>query len=263
VSRAARIAVCMLLAAGVAAVAIEAIGRGGHGFAGKCSLCHTSEKVEPGGKVTLKASSVIAHQCTLCHRRNSGASHPVGMAVASSLPPGFPLDETGRMMCLTCHAAHQPAGGVELPNFLRAGVAGQELCVQCHAGATALAKRDAHALAFSDAHSQKKVAAPVAAFGIDERSLACLSCHDDLSASSSGGGSFGERRLTSHPIGVVYPSSGGPASDFRSIGSLDPAITLFDGKLGCESCHNLFSNIDHYLVMSNKGSRLCLSCHNK
>jgi predicted CXXCH cytochrome family protein len=36
---------------------------------------------------------------------------------------------------------------------------------------------------------------------------------------------------------------------------------LFDGNLGCGSCHSAYSKEPHLLVMNNRGSKLCLSCH--
>jgi predicted CXXCH cytochrome family protein len=42
---------------------------------------------------------------------------------------------------------------------------------------------------------------------------------------------------------------------------MDPRIWLFEGRVGCGSCHSPFAGGEALLVMSNVGSRLCLSCH--
>jgi hypothetical protein len=54
--------------------------------------------------------------CLECHRKeNLGRTHPVSIRPADrhanrnrKIPADFPLDEEGRMMCLTCHTAHGP-----------------------------------------------------------------------------------------------------------------------------------------------------------
>jgi len=38
---------------------------------------------------------------------------------------------------------------------------------------------------------------------------------------------------------------------------------LFDGKVGCLSCHNPYGDKKYSLVMENKRSGLCLACHRK
>jgi len=38
-------------------------------------------------------------------------------------------------------------------------------------------------------------------------------------------------------------------------------IRLFEGRIGCGTCHDPFSKLPKQLVMSNKGSRICLACH--
>jgi predicted CXXCH cytochrome family protein len=42
-----------------------------------------------------------------------------------------------------------------------------------------------------------------------------------------------------------------------------PQIRLFDGRLGCGSCHSLYSQQQKKLVMSNQNGKLCIKCHNK
>jgi len=42
---------------------------------------------------------------------------------------------------------------------------------------------------------------------------------------------------------------------------LDERIRLFDSRVGCGTCHSLYSKRAALLVMSNSRSNLCLSCH--
>ena len=239
--------------------AVDLLTEDKHDFTGRCQLCHTTDNVTPGEPVSLKEPSAISRQCAQCHKREPGTSHPVGMVVEAKLPEVFPLDESGRMTCLTCHRAHQPAEGEPLENFLRSGSAGIELCRQCHAQPHEVAKRDQHALGFADAHDKAGPAAETTVAGLDERSLACISCHDDF-APGSGRFSLGGGN---HPIGVPYPAGAAGRQGYHPRSLLPPSIRLFNGNLGCETCHNLYSNVDNYLVMSNRRSKLCLSCHDK
>jgi len=104
---------------------------------------------------------------------------------------------------------------------------------------------------------------------IDACSLTCLSCHDGLSASEAKIKTIGEQQgslgydICSHPIGNRYDkaSSGNPALTPRAF--LPPEILLPEGKIGCESCHNLDSPAPHFLIFSNSHSKLCLECHIK
>jgi predicted CXXCH cytochrome family protein len=87
--------------------------------------------------------------------------------------------------------------------------------------------------------------------------LMCLSCHDGVSASSSGGES------TSHPSSVAYPDADG----YRSLDEVEERgahlATGEDGpRVECTSCHNPHDNeLGSFLRVSNAGSALCFSCH--
>lgn len=101
---------------------------------------------------------------------------------------------------------------------------------------------------------------------IDRLSMECLSCHDSALAGSAdvkiGAGIWNHGSGVSHPIGVEYMQAyrkGG----LRHPSSINPSIRFFDGKIGCGSCHNIYSKERFKLVMSNRGSALCLACHKK
>jgi hypothetical protein len=67
----------------------------------------------------------------------------------------------------------------------------------------------------------------------------------------------------SHPISVDYEAAylAKPRA-YHPPESLDPAITLLNGKIGCATCHNHYSKHKKHWGMDNFRSRLCLSCHN-
>jgi predicted CXXCH cytochrome family protein len=77
-----------------------------------------------------------------------------------------------------------------------------------------------------------------------------------------GAGIFNHNSGGSHPIGVDYTRAftrGGFAHPSR----LDPSVVLFNGKIGCGTCHNLYSKRKYYLSASNERSALCFQCHVK
>lgn len=95
----------------------------------------------------------------------------------------------------------------------------------------------------------------------------CMSCHDGTTGPQV-------HLQDSHPVGILYDG----LSDSGSRGGLRPSMSssglgrsiaedlLVNGRVECTSCHDEHS--DHragatMLRMSNEGSRLCLTCHDK
>jgi predicted CXXCH cytochrome family protein len=107
-------------------------------------------------------------------------------------------------------------------------------------------------------------------------SLLCLGCHDGTIAMSTMGTSHallaGVREgfavpdsfvWRDHPIGVLYPVG---RRDYRPRSFVEKAgIRLPEGRVECISCHDPHNtrDIEHLLVMSNRRSALCLTCHIK
>lgn len=97
---------------------------------------------------------------------------------------------------------------------------------------------------------------------LDQYSLECLVCH-------AGSGEPGQLGIESdvsahvyvnHPIGVIYASFEQSGS-FRAQSLLMKRILLPSGKVSCISCHDDKSKPHGRLVMTNRGSALCLECH--
>lgn len=108
-------------------------------------------------------------------------------------------------------------------------------------------------------------------------SLICLGCHDGTVGTSmiSGahallagvrGGFYapGDYAWRDHPIGIPYRGDG---RDLRPESFVTKAgrIRLPDGAVECISCHDPHneSGVPKMLVMSNRRSALCLTCHIK
>jgi predicted CXXCH cytochrome family protein len=104
---------------------------------------------------------------------------------------------------------------------------------------------------------------------LDRVSLECIICHDGSVGKVIDYRTAGEETLTyagsslSHPIGMNYREASQYTQGLRPVEQLSPLITLVDGKVGCSSCHNQYSTELAMLVTSNRGSSLCLQCHDK
>lgn len=214
--------------------------------------------------------------CVSCHAIDAAFSHPVGFMPGRSLPEAMPL-QNGRMTCLTCHeddaGAHTRVRGRGDP-MLRLGLEGRALCLSCHESSP-FSKTGGHSMAVSKAHliwahDKPDRAVRGARGGLDAESSSCLECHDGTIASAVGTkragaeiASFGANQT--HPVGVPFRDRSGKdrSLDMRLVSphTLDPRIRLFDGSVGCGSCHSMYSPHENKLVMSNQRSALCLSCH--
>ncbi len=128
---------------------------------------------------------------------------------------------------------------------------------------------------------------------IDGTSKLFLSCHDGTVALGSFGGQIGSQFITGgfnfttdlkndHPVSIDYSNalSGGygelhqTTHVFANYDTLaltyvpgsEPVTRLLDvnGKVQCTSCHSAHSNESRYMLrMDNRGSALCLACHDK
>lgn len=222
-----------------------------HNFKGMCSSCHLTE----GEKVfeTIFINK-IDFQCKRCHD-NLGLSHPTGMKPAMKMPEGFPLDPGGRVTCATCHKIH----GKD-PKLLNSGVSEKTFCYLCHREGLN------HIIGSADleAHSAKKYEIIDQNNLIDDISVRCITCHDSTLGKevNIGMGVWQHGYGGSHPIGVDFMQSY-LKGDLVHPSQLDKNIRLFNGKIGCNTCHNKYSKEPSQLAISNKGSALCLACHIK
>lgn len=105
--------------------------------------------------------------------------------------------------------------------------------------------------------------------GVDPLSLDCLSCHDGSGASNITinlrNDPFKRFRTghdaKDHPIGMDYASYVAAASaDYKPLFGRGNMV-LVDGKVGCLTCHDPLNGEKGHLVMSDRNSALCLSCH--
>lgn len=235
----------------------------GHEFTERCDFCHITLPHE-GDDVTRFTRS-ISYLCLECHSVPEDNSHPVGIVPSMGMPDGFLLDWSGKMTCATCHDPHSDRQN----QYLRTSLRGRDFCVLCHG--TMLPLQDPHVGTVGVAHSKQglyfddKTLAQI----LDPISMECLGCHDGVIASDASYQIVGSEAVTyeqiglSHPIGMDYATVASEKRGLRTVDELSPYIALYNGKVGCASCHNPYSSEHRMLTLNNRGSALCLECHIK
>lgn len=219
----------------------------------------------PAKSTATNSPAVAPDSCITCHTFDTGMSHPVNITPNTTLPASLPLN-AGKLTCTTCHDPdlHRQPGA---RYSLRKGLDSGSRCSTCHAASDP--KRNPHATGGFGAHlarSKSLSTPPHSATTLDHESQSCMTCHDG-SLASDAGSHRSMRSLDSekeeHPVGIAYSSASSKLSEMKLVPAarLDARIRLFDGKLGCGSCHSPYSHVSKQLIMSNAASKLCLSCH--
>lgn len=240
-----------------------------HDFTGQCQLCHTTIP-EPGTPFEQVALTDEADRlCQQCHKMGSRTSHPTGVKPQVSIPLERYLDKEGRITCITCHEVHKEQdrsfNRQELQGLLRGHTQGRAFCFVCH-NQDILGAKWRHSMVVAYAHSPGQLSQNPTASLLDEYSVECLSCHDGVISKMTPiqvkGGDFKHGIGLSHPVGVEYPVMGG-YNEFNPRNTLPEEVKLFNGTVGCLSCHDPYSKKKPLLVMDNTRSALCLTCHRK
>jgi predicted CXXCH cytochrome family protein len=243
-----------------------------HHFELSCDTCHSAGARGYDSSEVGEFKSSINQLCSQsgCHDLDSVLSHPVGIRPIVAIRQDMPLDQDSRLTCLTCHLvsiSSQKDKMLHVPN--EAG-----FCAKCHLemGGTVMKRSHwrfstyAHLGSINPNKQHLSSFETVGDIDIDKESHSCLSCHDNISApiqSTSWPRSQRRESMSDHPIGMSYQEVA-----MRKTGQYfplagTPQIRLFDGRLGCGSCHSLYSQQQNKLIMSNENSRLCIKCHNK
>jgi predicted CXXCH cytochrome family protein len=176
-------------------------------------------------------------------------------------------------------------------DFTTSGWAGGEICIVCHTPHNAdMTVPDAplwnHEVTTSTFLVYSSVTLDAGALGQPTGvSKLCLSCHDGSVALDSFGGVTGTTFIVApdlvgtdlrddHPISFTYDdtlagSDGGlhpPSStNVPALGGTIAAEMLFGSSMECGSCHDVHNADSNpsLLRVTNAGSALCLTCHNK
>jgi predicted CXXCH cytochrome family protein len=107
--------------------------------------------------------------------------------------------------------------------------------------------------------------------GIDTLSADCLSCHDGVGATPVTTVLRNDPMRSSrhplpssdHPIGMDYNRYVASREGYKSLFGVSNKMVFVDGKVGCLTCHDPLNPEKGHLVMSDRNSALCLTCHNK
>ena len=256
-----------------------------HHFDLSCSSCHdpanaTEDRKMRGGTI-WRMSVDINRACSSsgCHAYDPALNHPVGVSALPAVPDDLPLDDSARITCLTCHSKPKtspaPADSGDGDERMLRIPDGAILCGSCHLQSDIPGKNQLHWQFSTRAHLRRMsqqsntIANPVSFDGaIDPESQTCLGCHSEITATvpgyneTSAEKAIRRSRLKDHPIGMNYKSSSmAKAGRLRSLEHAGSAIRLFDGKVGCGSCHSLYADTKDYLVKENHRSALCSQCH--
>jgi predicted CXXCH cytochrome family protein len=107
--------------------------------------------------------------------------------------------------------------------------------------------------------------------GLDDFSVQCLSCHDGKGASDvavvlRNAPLQKKSHVTSfsmdHPLGMEYRRYAASGSGFKQ--ALEGSrMTMVNGRVGCLTCHNPLNPERGHLAISDHGSALCLTCHDR
>ena len=225
----------------------------------ECGSCHVDADKDPSSLKTIFNS-----KCVGCHAElKESKSHPVDIYPNNSIPGDMPLSN-GKLGCITCHYFHPFSDKYKnrSGNLLRRPGRGAVFCVACHQ-----INEKGH-IAFENIHRDSYRRLSVGNSRLDMYTLQCVECHDKYLDRSFGsfaaGGPNRISAVSSHPVGISFERIAAKEPQrFNFPHALPREIRLYNGKIGCGTCHNAFSKEKSMLVMNNWRSRLCLKCHKK
>ncbi|MBD3335825.1 MAG: hypothetical protein GF355_09950 [Candidatus Eisenbacteria bacterium] len=219
-----------------------------------CTDCHTlaarsAETILPASAGSPDPGSA---RCRSCHFGTGRAGAEEG--------PAFHAEP--RRPCVDCHSFHDPAvlmaGSVRF-RFDHEDPAAAARCAACHAADSDLKRLSPGHRAASEIYHRD--ASFLAEMSLSE---ACLACHASGARSELLAGLVDDvipiNVHASHPIGIrVIPGSGNARNHIRH--SIDPRIPLFEGRIECQSCHDITNPADDALIAFENKYELCLGCH--
>ena len=213
-----------------------------------CTFCHFSA---PGQSRSAKLYR--EGKCLSCHSGKQGNG---------TMNLGFhgKRDQD----CSRCHSYHSPdeilvpGGRMSLATLKEAG---EGHCRSCHGAGGHLADlSDSHRLAANRYHGDLGSLAGLSP------SQGCLLCHAADSGSSwqksfpTAATTF--NRHTSHPLGVPNRATR-PANAFLIRRDPVRKLPLFEGRIECQTCHQITTRNEDLVVTFGEKQDLCLGCHQR
>ncbi len=256
-----------------------------HHFDLPCDTCHAPSSA-PRAAVFEESPSPqftgdVNRACTSggCHAYDRSLNHPVGVTVRGRLRAHMPLDIRGRVTCLTCHDASQsptPTGDDDTGERMIIVPDGGDLCGSCHMQMQGDGRTPSHWRFSNKAHLGSIDPRPplatrmdIAFNKIDRESMTCVSCHDEITVTVPQENETSSQRaarwttMSDHAIGMRYVAVARQRGELKYPPADAERIRLFDGKVGCGSCHSLYADNPAYLVAKQNNGQLCRKCHIK
>jgi len=239
-------------------------GENPHDFRNRCRSCHLTEPREGEEQIFTQKIDAL---CLSCHQMNVANSHPTRIIPETEVPSFMPLDKDGEITCATCHDPHGKKTG-HLPFLLRVDARGAFTCESCHSDGDQ--SNGLCMVTAGIAHVKTRTRPDSTHFSqrLDRISLNCLACHGSAASEATPMHRAMPEKTSimgagfAHPIGANYDDVANWDQGYRDPGQLSPMVALYEGKVGCFSCHNPFGNEKSRLVMQGRAS-LCLECHLK
>ena len=207
-------------------------------------------------------------------------NHPLDVPLPEDILGSTSLDQFPVVTCLSCHQPQELDGNdiidEETDYFLQDP--GFVSCESCHVSLSGSIRQQshwnfsqkAHLVSLTPGSSADKTSDEFSISGIDTESNTCLSCHDEVTVTIPGMNESRQQKaqrfksMSDHPIGMNYQYllSQNPMY-FNSLMGMEKTIRMFDGRVGCGSCHSLYSDTPSNLVLDNEDSAICHTCHNR
>jgi|Deesub1362A_J573_1020465.scaffolds.fasta_scaffold00004_394 predicted CXXCH cytochrome family protein len=251
----------LLIVISISAIAAYTISKEPHKFSEReCRNCHLAPYKNPKWLIAS-----VTRLCKKCHRKTIRASsHPVDVEPKlARIPADLPL-KNGKITCNTCHNIHSESRlvfGIK-SYFLRRPTTDMKFfCIACHEEDR---QKPGHKELITLAHIGSKYRVTDPTQPLDPLSVQCIGCHDGTIGSPvnySLGGGIWAHIDDAHPIGVHYNTARMRRGGLAPISMLDRRIRFFAGRIGCGTCHDMYSTLPAKLVMENDDSKLCRTCH--
>ncbi len=265
-----------------------------------CALCHyrwvDTFFIEGKGSdlVPYQSEKVVATppMCLSCHdgsimdsrsRINGDTGHKTDMPppAAMKIPKIFPLDETGKIQCATCHTAHGvPSGtGHGTTIFLRTSNKDSAMCRRCHFGMDGKTGGFNHPMGQIDREIPATLFAMSAASGKEKKKMTCETCHIAHGSIHESylikSGKDSGLCLDCHQDKRMFTPEGQKKP--YHVYNVKPVTVKIPGALVdrgarfgrnkeiiCQTCHKVHRNEiqqDLLLIKQDAKSTLCLTCH--
>ncbi len=277
----------------------------------KCAICHyrwvytffvenrntpIAEIVETRDTVGETKMCLSCHDGSVLDSRNricNTPSHKSGVVPSDrvTIPPNFPLNENGAMLCSTCHTPHAgpaAADGALVMTFQREPNNNSSICIRCHEKNLGGPAEGNHPVNVAVETPPDAIVKAGGLFGTDKpNELICETCH------MAHGGATDKRLLLpvrdskaqsilcevchtkkpkkpgdpdrdryAHPVDI-HPDSAVRIPETWSTG--EKVILSEQGDLVCYTCHKTHNAADREFLLHEPAGDdgLCIRCHEK